>query len=78
MPETDEDEEHQVEPQSDDQQEELVVVIVAYAVVSKWAVMVKSVNALVTVVAVVGVLWSDDFTLWAQVSWVEVLVQSQE
>lgn len=62
-------------PHGHNQHHECVVVVVPDAVVDPRAVVVETVDAAVAVVAVVGFAGPNDFTPWADVSWLEVLVQ---
>lgn len=73
--EADEECEDQETPHSDDEEHEDVMVAVTNAVVNPWAVMIKSIDALVAVVAMIGIFGSNNFTFWANVSWLEVLVE---
>lgn len=44
------------------------------AVVNPWAMMIKSINAFIAVVAVIRLTRSNNFAFWAYVCWLEVLV----
>lgn len=68
----------EIEPKDDQERQEAIVIANTHALINPRAVMVLAVHAFVANEAVEGVLWLQDTACWANVSWLEVLIQFQE
>ena len=66
------------DPDGKQEEQECVVVLDSDAVVDPWAVMVKSLNALVADCTMSTSGGPDHFALWAEVSWVDVSQKFKE